>query len=65
MSRAEWHCRVAAGLLVAGVLGGCVIGDDYTRPALDVPEKFRFAGPEARDVANTRWWEQFEDPVLD
>ena len=65
MPRGAWHCRVAAGLLVAGVLGGCVIGEDYTRPALDVPDKFRFENLEARDVANTRWWEQFEDPVLD
>ena len=65
MSRGAWHCRVAAGLLVASVLVGCVIGDDYTRPALDVPEKFRYEDLEARDVANTRWWQQFEDPVLD
>ncbi|HJY38753.1 MAG TPA: efflux transporter outer membrane subunit [Steroidobacteraceae bacterium] len=65
MSRGAWHCRVAAGLLVACVLGGCVIGQDYTRPALDLPEKFRFADPEARDVANTLWWEQFGDPALD
>jgi multidrug efflux system outer membrane protein len=65
MSRRAWQCRVAAGLLVASVLGGCAVGPDYTRPALDLPEKFRFEDPEARDVANTQWWEQFEDPVLD
>lgn len=65
MSRGKLHVRVAVGLLVAGVLGGCVIGEDYTRPTLDVPEKFRFEDTEAREVANTQWWEQFEDPVLD
>jgi multidrug efflux system outer membrane protein len=64
MSPRAWQCRVAAGLLVAGLLGGCVVGNDYTRPALDLPEKFRFENPEARDVANTKWWEQFEDPAL-
>ena len=65
MSRGAWHCRIAAGLLCAGALGGCAVGNDYTRPALDLPEKFRFDDVEARDVANTRWWQQFEDPVLD
>jgi multidrug efflux system outer membrane protein len=64
MSPRAWQCRVAAGLLVAGLLGGCVVGNDYTRPTLDLPEKFRFENPEARDVANTKWWEQFEDPAL-
>jgi multidrug efflux system outer membrane protein len=65
MTRGERHCRVVAGLLVCGVLSACLIGDDYTRPALDLPAKFRFEDLEARDVANTKWWEQFEDPVLD
>jgi multidrug efflux system outer membrane protein len=65
MTRGARHCGVVAGLLACGVLGGCVIGDDYRRPALDLPEKFRFEDLEARDVANTKWWEQFEDPALD
>jgi outer membrane protein, multidrug efflux system len=52
------------GLLVTGLLCGCVVGDDYTRPTLDVPQHFRFESTEARDLANTRWWEQFGDPVL-
>lgn len=74
MSPSGWRCGVAAGVVVAGhvvaglvaagLLSGCVVGNDYARPAIDLPEKFRFDDTEARDLANTRWWEQFEDPVL-
>jgi multidrug efflux system outer membrane protein len=53
---------VVAGLLC--LLCGCVVGNDYQRPDIDLPEKFRFDDVQARDLANTRWWEQFDDPVL-
>ncbi|MET0660146.1 MAG: efflux transporter outer membrane subunit [Steroidobacteraceae bacterium] len=58
------HIRVVIGLLAAGLLCGCMTGNDYVRPTIDLPEKFRFETVEANDLANTRWWEQFEDPVL-
>ena len=58
------HFRAAAGVLAASLLCGCITGNDYVRPAIELPEKFRFNDPEARDLANTRWWEQFEDPAL-
>jgi outer membrane protein, multidrug efflux system len=65
MSLSAWHFRGAGGLLAAGLLCGCVVGNDYARPAIDLPEKFRFDDLQARELANTRWWEQFGDPVLD
>lgn len=52
-------------LLGAGLLAGCAIGPDYRRPALEAPQAFRFQGGEARELANTSWWKQFQDPVLD
>lgn len=65
MSRsAKRFIRCAAGPLAAGLLTACVVGNDYERPALDLPEKYRFDNIEAHDLANTRWWEQFADPVL-
>ncbi|HEY6644063.1 efflux transporter outer membrane subunit [Povalibacter sp.] len=57
--------RVLTSLLAAGLLSGCVVGNDYVRPTLDMPQQFRFDDLQVREVANTRWWEQFEDPVLD
>jgi multidrug efflux system outer membrane protein len=45
-------------------LSGCLLGPDYVRPAIDTPATYRFDAGEATDVANTAWWEQFQDPVL-
>jgi multidrug efflux system outer membrane protein len=52
-------------LLVVLLLGGCAVGPDYKRPAVDIPQSFRFEDKGARDLANTTWWKQFDDPVLD
>jgi len=43
---------------------GCMVGPNYQRPSVDVPQTWRFEDKEAKDVANTTWWEQFNDPVL-
>jgi multidrug efflux system outer membrane protein len=41
-----------------------MVGPDYKRPSIDTPANWRFEDKEARDLANTAWWEQFKDPVL-
>jgi outer membrane protein, multidrug efflux system len=51
-------------LLAAVALTGCMMGPNYKRPNVDVPQTWRFEDKEAKDVANTTWWEQFNDPVL-
>src|SRR5689334_5269526 len=45
-------------------LCGCVVGPDYRRPAVDTPQSWRFPEMDAEDQADTAWWEQFNDPVL-
>ena len=45
-------------------VAGCMVGPDYMRPSIDAPASWRFAEKEARELANTAWWEQFNDPVL-
>jgi multidrug efflux system outer membrane protein len=47
------------------VVSGCVVGPDYTRPAIDAPKAFIYEPKDAADTANTQWWKQFNDPVLD
>jgi multidrug efflux system outer membrane protein len=42
-----------------------MLGPDYQRPAVDAPAAFRFEPKEVADTANTEWWKQFGDPVLD
>jgi outer membrane protein, multidrug efflux system len=57
--------RLLAALLAA-ILAGCTVGPDYVRPAAtDVPPAWRIDYPQAAEVANTKWWQQFGDPVLD
>jgi multidrug efflux system outer membrane protein len=45
-------------------LNGCLLGPNYERPAVDAPPAFRFAESDAKDLVNTAWWEQFQDPAL-
>jgi outer membrane protein, multidrug efflux system len=47
-----------------GALSGCMVGPNYVRPVIDTPPKWRIEYPKATEVANTKWWEQFGDPVL-
>ncbi|MGH8733497.1 MAG: TolC family protein, partial [Burkholderiales bacterium] len=56
--------RVRHFAFVGVFLSGCTVGPDYVRPGLDLPKTFRFEEREARDLANTAWWNQFRDPVL-
>ena len=50
--------------LVTLLLSACAIGPDYRRPAISSPGSWRVEEPEARDLTDTTWWEQFKDPVL-
>ena len=50
-------------LAVAGVTG-CMPGPDYVRPDVKAPAAWRIDYTQATEVANTKWWEQFGDPVL-
>jgi multidrug efflux system outer membrane protein len=62
MSRLPLRPILAAA--TACVLAACTVGPDYVRPATTVPAAWRIDYVAAADAANTRWWEQFGDPVL-
>ncbi len=47
------------------LLSACAVGPDYEKPEIATPDTWRFTDAEASDIVNTRWWTQFEDPVLD
>jgi len=57
--------RRFAAIAIAGLLAGCMIGPDYRRPAVDIPASFRYSEKDAQDTANTAWWREYQDPVLD
>lgn len=50
--------------LMALLASGCMIGPDYVRPQVDTPPAWRLSEQAVNDHANTAWWEQFDDPVL-
>ena len=50
--------------LLALMASGCMVGPDYVRPPVDAPAAWRLNEQDARYLANTAWWEQFGDPVL-
>jgi multidrug efflux system outer membrane protein len=56
--------KAILSLLIAVVLTGCAIGPDYKRPSINTPAAWRVEEKEAQDKANTAWWHQFEDDVL-
>src|SRR5574340_1837230 len=56
--------KIRATALVFLILGGCAVGPDYQRPAVETPQAWRFEERAVQDLADTRWWEQFNDPIL-
>ncbi|MDM0011304.1 efflux transporter outer membrane subunit [Variovorax sp. J22P168] len=61
-SRTSTLAAVAAAVLFG--ITGCTVGPDFVRPTVQSPANWRIDYPKAAEVANTRWWEQFGDPVL-
>ena len=56
----RWRLFALAMLLV----GGCTMGPDYERPEVPDPAAYRDSFPEGESVANTPWWELFQDTML-
>ena len=53
----------AFGLLI--ILAGCVVGPDYQRPDVDVPQSWRAAAADTQALRADEWWKLFDDPLLD
>jgi len=53
---------------VLALEAGCLMGPKYKRPAVNVPQEYRAPAPQqavaASSLANERWWEVYQDPVL-
>jgi len=56
--------RILCGVILALLTGCMTVGPDYKRPVIDTPAAWRIEEREVRDLANTAWWQQFNDPVL-
>lgn len=57
-------------LFLSLVLGGCMVGPDYQKPAMQLPQTFKEGAQWQRAVSNPRgaldsqWWLAYQDPVL-
>jgi outer membrane protein, multidrug efflux system len=60
--------RAIPVLIAAGWMTGCMVGPNYHRPAVQVPQNFRapdpLPTPQADSFADLKWWEVFKDPDL-
>jgi len=57
--------RRALGFGAALLATGCTLGPNYHRPAVPTPPHWReMTVAEAQTLANTAWWELFDDPQL-
>jgi outer membrane protein, multidrug efflux system len=52
--------------VVALIVSGCMVGPDYSRPPLLIPDNFRgvVGAPTAESFADLPWFDVFRDPVL-
>ena len=66
--RAERKVATMRKILVVSfislILAGCMVGPDYQRPTVETPASWRVDEKTAQDLANTAWWRQLDDPVL-
>lgn len=46
------------------LLSGCMVGPNYQRPCLDIPDTFHYEVEEAKNSLDTQWWRAFGDDVL-
>ena len=57
-------------LFISLVLGGCMVGPDYQKPPMELPQTFKEGGQWQRAVSNpqgaldSQWWLAYQDPVL-
>ena len=58
--------KTLLAIAIGATLSGCAsVGPDYQRPAVETPANWQIDIQQANDLANTAWWNQFQDPVLD
>ena len=57
--------RRLANIAIALLLTGCMVGPNYHRPDVNTPQSYRYEEKDAQNTANTDWWKEFNDPVLD
>jgi multidrug efflux system outer membrane protein len=56
---------IPLSLLALVLIGGCAVGPNYKKPAVDTPPNFRFAPTQTTNsLGDLPWWQVFKDPYL-
>lgn len=59
--------KIAAAFVAAALLQGCLVGPNYKRPLLNLPDQYHGTTPVnagETSIAETKWENLFDDPVL-
>lgn len=56
--------RMVITFIILLGLSGCLLGPNYKRPYIDIPQAFHYEPKVVYETANIPWWTQFNDPVL-
>lgn len=60
------HGRMFMTMALAMILTACAVGPEYERPEIDTGTGWTATGQSpAADVDLARWWQRFDDPVLE
>jgi NodT family efflux transporter outer membrane factor (OMF) lipoprotein len=64
------NAKFSSIVALGGLLGGCLVGPDYHRPAAPVPAQYKelpgwTAAAPADAASKGDWWTDFHDPLLD
>jgi len=51
-------------MMIIVSLTGCAMGPDFKKPVVETANHFRFIDSESEKVVNLKWWELFNDHVL-
>lgn len=65
MFRLQSLQRALLASTLALTLAGCMVGPDYEKPDVVIPDQWRMEYKQSAELVNTGWWKQFNDPVLD
>ncbi|MCB8881810.1 efflux transporter outer membrane subunit [Acidisoma cellulosilytica] len=69
MRRPSFSLKGALALPLASLLAACTVGPNFSKPKLDLPPQFTEKPATPTEIALTdaeltRWWQSFNDPVL-
>ena len=59
------HLKFHVIFLLLFLFSSCTFYPRYERPCMEMPEHWRVVSDEEEPACNIRWWEQFNDPILD